>query len=175
MDCPPEPAEDGDSPQRTVPAPSGGPSSHELGYMWLRPTAALGHWPIISPCHTRLAATAVLAAAWLTCFGCKTAAKLDAVPPPGSNGAVYEVIPARLDDRSRAHALIVKREEQAGCLPLVFFRCFDGEGLTIRVAETAVTQLADAEKGASVAIWAVVPPGARRVEVTAICDSASNK
>ena len=118
----------------------------------------------------RLKAAAVLAMAWLTCSGCKTAVKLDAVPSVGSDGAVYQVVTVGVADRSRAGALVVKRQERAGRFPLVFFRCLDDAGLTIRVAATAVTQLGDAKKDASVAMWAMVPPDTERVEVTAICD-----
>ena len=128
---------------------------------------AIGGRAISAPSHTELVAAAVLAA---TCFGCKTAVKLDVVAQPGGNDGVYEVVPTGVTDQSRANALIVKRQERAGCFPLVFFRCFDDEGLTVRVAETAVIQLAEATKDASVAMWAMVPPGAKRVEVTAICD-----
>jgi len=83
---------------------------------------------------------------------------------------VFHVIPIGVTDGVRTEVLVVKQEERQGCFPLVFFRGLDDAGLTVRVASAAITQLADAEKDASVAMWATAVPGTERVEVTAICD-----
>ena len=102
--------------------------------------------------------------------GCLTPARVDVVWPETEtvDARMFAVTRTHVDSSGRAEAKVHKTVDAPGVYPIVFFRFFDEQDMTLRVVSAPVKTLANSPRGAAARAWATAPKGTRRVEVAVL-------